>query len=411
MEDLRKRERRVVQRLQNIMDSREPTLRRYPGLLGQSNDQGSATVPGKPSWCYVRVGNDETQATVYNNRTPHTNGMAVIVGYDPAQPTLFQVLAARSVYDTTQPAVPGSGPHHSSHEWGNSDGGDDIVYLRLRQLLDCLVYVTSPTSMTVNVADGVYAVGQAVDYYVGGTIDLTSFVPSSGYVWILIALGESGIYTVVGTTKTSVNYLDIPAATSGDHWRLAAVRLHSTTTSITDWPDTQMIVDLRLAATRQSDTSYKILLYSGDRTEYAVSDTGMAVAVAAAVSGDTILVPPGTFISDYSIPGGVTVVGTAVSDTFFSGQITLHNTSELQGLSVYRSKDDTLTYYGVVGPDTGIAYIRNCRIRVLQAGAGSAYGISCHGRDGDEENQPESIGERIPEPFRISHYCLLGQAG
>lgn len=383
MDNTEKLRRKVIGMLQDRLDAREPTLVRSPGVLGQNNDQGTATVPGKPGYCYIRMGNDETRAIVFNNRTPHTNGLPVIAGFDPAQKSLFQVLSARHVYDNTQTLPPGLGPHHASHEWGNSDGGDDIVYSRLRQILDCLVFKTAPETMTVNIADGLYVIDQAVFYYGGGTLDLTSYIPGSGYVWVTLAMNPSGLYAVGGVAGNIVLYSDIPAALYPEDWRIAAVRLHDSSTTITDWPDEKMIVDLRYAGNRKSDTGYKIVLYSGGWTEYAADDTGMALAIAAAVSGDTIWVPPGTYANGYAVPGGVTVKGAATRDVIFQGQMTLRNTSELETLSVVRSYDDSLDYTGVLGPDSGTAYLRNCYVRVLQAGAGSGWGVSCYGRDGD----------------------------
>jgi hypothetical protein len=61
----------------------------------------------------------------------------------------------------------------------------------------------------------------------------------------MIAMDAAGPYVVESPEGGDDSYAGIPSATRPDHWRIAAVRLHSTTTAITDWPNTAMIVDLR----------------------------------------------------------------------------------------------------------------------------------------------------------------------
>jgi hypothetical protein len=373
--------------MQGLVDAREPRLDSGPGILGVNNTTGLATVSGMPTHCYVRTGNNQALAIAFNNRTPHRNGLPVEVGYDKSNPRLFQVLSVRYSYwdddDSDSYPIPVVGPHHETHEWGGADGGEDIVYSRLRQVLDCLVYPEDPASLTINIKDGIYAVGQTLYYYGGGTLDLTANVPAEGMRYVLIAMNASGPYAVNGTNASSVALTDVPEATDPMDWRIAAVLLKYTDTTITDWPSTKMIVDLRFVGMRKEDTGYKVKLWSGDETLYPATDAGFASAIAVAVSGDTIWLPPATYANSYSIPGGVTVVGAAQSDVVIQGQVTLQASSELQSLSVVRSLNDALTYRAVLGPDNGTAYVKDCWISCTQAGAGAGYGLSCYGRDGD----------------------------
>jgi hypothetical protein len=108
----------------------------------------------------------------------------------------------------------------------------------------------------------------------------------------------------------------------------------------------------------------------------------MAAAIAAAVSGDTIWVPPVTLANNYTIPAGVTVTGASIHDVVFSGQITLGIGSVLERLSITRTKNDALDYYGIVSADEGTNYLHQVRISVIQSGAGDAYGIRMFGYSG-----------------------------
>lgn len=247
-------EKRVRGLLQATLDRREPVLTRFPGILGLSNTAGSAQVSGKPGWVYVRIGNDETVATAFNNRTNNRNGLPVIVGYDPAQPNLFQVLSTREVYEGEWASGGALPNHHGQHEYGNATGGDDIVWIRMRQLTDLLVYPTDPESLSVNIASGNYIIGTTVYNYAGGTLDLTSSVPGTSRRWVLIAMDESGPYTVEGSVG-SYAYSDIPDTTDPTHYKLAAVLLKAGDTEITDWPSTVRFVDLRLAGSRSMAAS------------------------------------------------------------------------------------------------------------------------------------------------------------
>lgn len=232
---------------QVLLDSREPVLPRWPAIQGLVDTQGNADVGSLSGWVYVRIGNAESIGTAFNNRTSHRNGLAVWVGYLPEQPTLFQVTNVRQPYHNEQAEGESVAPHHAQHEWGNTSGGEDIMYSRIRQIVDCRVYADDPASLTVNIADGAYGHGDDILYYGGGSEDLTAYVPSLGRRWALISLNgsEEAVVTagtiVYGTPAMS----DIPAAPDSANWRIAAVRLSAGQTAITDWPSTQHIYDLR----------------------------------------------------------------------------------------------------------------------------------------------------------------------
>jgi hypothetical protein len=71
--------------------TKQDVLLSVPGQLG--NGKGTVVVPGRPNYVYVRVAGFVEE--VYNSRVQADNDMPVIVGYDPAQPKLYQVLTTR----------------------------------------------------------------------------------------------------------------------------------------------------------------------------------------------------------------------------------------------------------------------------------------------------------------------------
>lgn len=123
-----------------------------------------------------------------------------------------------------------------------------------------------------------------------------------------------------------------------------------------------------------------LLFSSGGVSEYDADAAGLTSALAAASSGDTVWLPPGTYAADYTIPAGVTVVGMSREDVIIDGQVTLGDGSVLENLSVVRSVSDANDVYGVLAPNGGHGYLYGCMISVENAGAGGGYGIRVHGR-------------------------------
>jgi hypothetical protein len=377
--------RRVQERLQAVLDAREKALWRAPGILGKSNTQGNASVTGRDQWCYVRVGNDETLMTAFNNRTSHRNGLPVYVGYDPLQPTLFQVLSERQVYFQEGSGGKSIAPHADQHEWGNTEGGEDVVYARVRQIVDALVFPTDPASLSVTVRDCVYEIEGVVYYYAGGTVDLTAYVPITGYQkYVLIAMGPSGPVVTDGTAKSSVALTDIPTASDGSHWPLAAVWLRYSTTAITDWPDTQHILDLRFTghmANKGWTNLPGVLIVATSGGQYSdVQD-----AIDAASAGDVVLVLPGTYTGNVTLADQVSLFGFGPGVSILDGQITCP--SGVGDLSISNLKINGVQYgiYKNAGTAADEIWLYRCIIRTnytsnvvgLYCGVGQFYLYNC----------------------------------
>lgn len=236
----------VIRQFQGLVDSRARRRQYLPAILGTSNTTGSAAVSGRDGWCYARIAGDDEAVVVLNERVVARNGLAVFVAESEAIPGTYEVTGERPVYEDQTPGGNATRPHHEQHEFGNSSGADDVVYPRVRQIADCRVEATSPESLSVTIKDGLYRANGTVHYYAGGTVDLTSYTPGFGYSWVTLAINETGsiVYTTsIATLDLAVS--DIPSASDAKHWELAAVRLGTSTTAITDWPDEAMIVDLR----------------------------------------------------------------------------------------------------------------------------------------------------------------------
>lgn len=244
----------VIVKYQAILDEREPAMRRLPALLGETSTDDTATVENMPRYCYARVGSDQDVVKLLNVRTPHTVDLAVLVGYDPGEPDLFQVLSERGgLYAGENDNPLATIKHAIQHEWGNP-AGFDPPFLQPRQLRGCRPSATNPNSLFINLDGGIYEIGGVLIEWKGsaieGALDLTTHVPLTGWRWVLITMNSAGPAVTAGTSKTIVDLTDIPASTDPTDWRVCAVLLKAGDTAITDWPQEQRIVDLRFAGSR-----------------------------------------------------------------------------------------------------------------------------------------------------------------
>jgi hypothetical protein len=123
-----------------------------------------------------------------------------------------------------------------------------------------------------------------------------------------------------------------------------------------------------------------VLLYHANGQPVAEYATP-ALAAADAVSGDTIYLPSRTYTDDIVLPPGVAMVGLSRERSILTGQITLGAGAVLSNACVLRSANDASALVGVAGPVSGTAYVLDCDISVVQAGAGSGYGVQTQGGD------------------------------
>jgi hypothetical protein len=122
-------------------------------------------------------------------------------------------------------------------------------------------------------------------------------------------------------------------------------------------------------------------------TEYAT----LALAIAAASDGDTILLPPGTYSGNHLLPAGGTLAGVVRADCLLTGQITLSNLSHVENLTIDRDENSADTLYGLVGPAVGeVAYAKSVTISVTNTGVGVGRGLTVFGK-GD-------LGSGIDDP-------------
>jgi hypothetical protein len=111
--------------------------------------------------------------------------------------------------------------------------------------------------------------------------------------------------------------------------------------------------------------------------EYAATAAGLDSALAAAGSGDVILLPATSLAGNHTIPAGVRVAGLSRRASILTGQITGSDGASLENCSIARDVDDDTTVKGIINPSEGTFYIVNCDIQCDQHGdTGGAIAVS-----------------------------------
>lgn len=207
-------------------------------------EDGEIEIEGRPNYIYVRTP-DGAVAEVYNNRVANKLDLHVIIGYDPLQPNLLQVLTTRNVSRTiddgqTVISIP---KHGTTHEWPN----DDAVFIHITQLRGFRVGRSS--GFVIACDGGVCWVNAAWTKVAATTLDLGIYKPTNpGKAKIvLVYVNTTGVISVQDGAETDLQLLrlvDIPEAADAAYY-LAAVRLYTDQVQIVVSREYTDIMDLR----------------------------------------------------------------------------------------------------------------------------------------------------------------------
>lgn len=236
---------KLIRDLKNQLQDYQQLPKLSPALVG--DDFGNIYVPNKSNHIYVRI-NGFPATEIYNSRISPIYNLPVMVGYDPSEPTRYQVLYTRSIYPGMGfnfPEAKNVEAHHTSHEWGNIESGSDIVFSQLRQLMP--FRPTPFGGMLVNYYRGIVWIGGDWVLVSGTTIDYTDAIPATGSCYVLTSIDSTGgLNTSTGVLK-DINTLvlsDVPDP-SPNSMPLAAIRLYANQKEIVETRTSTDLVDLR----------------------------------------------------------------------------------------------------------------------------------------------------------------------
>jgi hypothetical protein len=167
---------------------------------------------------------------VLNLKVANITGVKVRVGYDPLLPGQLQVLGVREIISPNGSAnawqyfLPN---HHRTHEYPNHD----VVWVDGAQIMPLNV-LPLEDGLSVRVYGSVVWNGTNWYFYQGEDVDLSSYKPANGALWLLLSIdpdGETQLVITTGTTQGSRGVLkdtDIPTTPVGNI-PVAAVMLYA----------------------------------------------------------------------------------------------------------------------------------------------------------------------------------------
>lgn len=218
----------------------DPITGRWAGFLGDKN--GVVQNPNYPTGYHYVRDNHGNLMTMWNARAPGIWNLPVTYGYDPVEPKLLQVLSQWQAFQ--QQPFTGVPPHHTTHEWPNSD----VVYVQGPQIIPADVITSSGMVVTIMPfyianTDGTYV------YVPNQNVDLTPYRPSQGACWALIAFSPSGALSITtGTVVSGPNALQltpVQAPPDRTYHCIAAVALNAGQSTIVQSATVNQIADLR----------------------------------------------------------------------------------------------------------------------------------------------------------------------
>lgn len=175
----------------------------------------------------------------------------------------------------------------------------------------------------------------------------------------------SGQWNAIGSASSFLSLIDTPTSYAGEANKVVAV------TASED--GLEFVVS--------SGTNSKIKLYAvdGTLTTYDPTDAGLDLASAAAVTGDTIILAPGTYSSEHALASGVSYAGRAQKEIKFTDSITIPAGVVLENIQMHQILN---TVHAVRGIDCTVilgqekSILKDCIIRVINSGVGDLLGVA-----------------------------------
>jgi hypothetical protein len=200
LEKLRKQFKKATQKESELW------LEEVPAWMGDKDGQVTTGIAGM---VYVRTVEGQL-LEVFNNTAPAEYNLLVKIGRRKDQPDLWQVIGRREVWD-----VPGTSSvvhHHEQHEFM----APDMLMLDRRQISQLSVLVRDAAAFTVQVIGAfVHTVNGMIEIS-SQVVDLSSYVPSTGALFVNIEADDSGTLSVnegenFGSPLiASVSYIPVP---------------------------------------------------------------------------------------------------------------------------------------------------------------------------------------------------------
>jgi len=346
------------------------------GKLGYVVGGVASVQTGDPAIYNVRL-DDGRYITAYHNN-------AVAPDFDRSVKLTTEIRDGKQVFVILGVAggADGGNPGIATHSHSRASG----MYFEVDTWLVSGFRVTpGVTALTVQVGPGWYWFGGARHWFTGTVLDISGEVPgaSNQHGWTTLSFDPSDeTFTLTSGTAQSIALslleANIPAAPTGTK-DVAALKLVNGMTALLD----SYIVDTRFILWQEGSgtTTSGIVVYHADGSapeSFDADSAGFTSAIAAAATGDIVLLPPATITGDHALAADVEYVGAGREATILTGQITLVDGTVVRNLSIIRSVSSSSALIGLLN-SSGTAHAYGVTISVTNSGAGDAIGAQATG--------------------------------
>lgn len=261
----------------------QPNLPRQYGLLGKGD--GTVLVTNAPTLNYVRL--QGAVVKILNVATPAIDNLPVMVGYLPEDPDTLQVLgidprvAQDAITQTTvdgEISYPTTKAHRESHRWMGVEGGNDVVFVELRQFMPFRPSIKDDYGMVLTVERGIIPLSAGGWLKVNAAdIDFTSEIPATSGMakFCLVYVTAAGAYAYVNGVEKAFGTLeepDIPAIPSTAEVVICAVRVYEGQTTLAEGRLDTDVVDLRFPFWNKSAMQQAAVVTNSPPTTAALND-------------------------------------------------------------------------------------------------------------------------------------------
>ncbi len=317
-------DRRLQKAISGAIGTRERKVERIPGFLGTFvNGEKTIRVPDRKDFVFVRLRMDQSEVIeAFNDQVADNFDTPVTVIRDPSAPRFYRVIS-REIATFQDWGSPYLINHAEQHMFSGGTGttGSDVVWVYRRAFVP--LGVSPNGSMTANVASDYYAWDQGIRHFgPTGTVNFSAIRDSLGifearFVTVFLNGGDSELNYITGEIfdNTAVvtdptQFISVPDPNEGIP--LAAIYLFNSMTEVL-WDDIfdirQIIQGIGGNAGGSGVNWQNVIIVAKSGGDH----TTITAALAAASSGDVVLVMPGTYAESITLVAGVIVVGIANS--------------------------------------------------------------------------------------------------
>lgn len=248
-----------VQRAQKQSFAAKENIREF--YYGKMGDGVGNTAGSRTGYVKVRLpALKNVVMEVYNARCAEVDDLPIIVGYTPEQPGILQVLSI----DLTPSVSEGNNagqislgnipPHHQSHEWRGTGGGNDLVLVQWRQITSLQPFFVNTWVLAIQRGIVPTQNGYLSFAYQELDFDNDYYALSRGYDqtgwghYVLVYLDREGVLSLKwGESKPLgiLSYRDIPYPPPYGGYALCGIRFYNGQTSLVETDVETDLVDLR----------------------------------------------------------------------------------------------------------------------------------------------------------------------